>query len=362
VRLFTGRLLLLVSLGVVCGCHLVTPFRLGGGPAADADGDGDADARTDADAEASVDADIDDDRPAAPGPLTLVATRVEVVRDRLCDLDGDGHFDNAVDDLGAAAGVAVAAFSSLLNDFIEDGRRLTIHFPHVDDVVHLTDEEAVLIFFEGIEVDEPDPEAPPGRVTLMVHGWSLDRCGEPRFYFAQAALDRGSVSARDGIVPLPGERLEITRFAQAMGSVSADGPGTSLTFCGAALIQDMGHGDPPDNIGDLNLLEAFLGGGAAVGLPTIPGVDLDLDLDGDGLERIEVDPTGRIVRCTDGDMTVIEGRDCWEAPRMQDAFSYVMRWEMTTARFGGRAEGWQADAPEPDCDGGPPDGSLFDPR
>jgi hypothetical protein len=97
----------------------------------------------------------------------------------------------------------------------------------------------------------------------------------------------------------------------------------------------------------------------------VPGVSPDLDLDGDGLERFELDSDSRIETCRDGDgFTTIPGRDCWQDPRMADAFALSTAAEAVRAVFADRQAGWrelQTEHGLPACDD-PPDASLFDPR
>ena len=52
------------------------------------------------------------------------------------------------------------------------------------------------------------------------------------------------------------------------------------------------------------ILDLFVAGGRSVGVPTVPGLSPNVDLDGDGLERFETDEDGGIARCVDGDGTV----------------------------------------------------------
>ena len=61
-------------------------------------------------------------------------------------------------------------------------------------------------------------------------------------------------------------------------------PGTfsgSASICGLALIADLGNMPSPDAVGELSMLELFLAGGAASGIPSLYGLTPDVDLDGD---------------------------------------------------------------------------------
>ncbi|MFH1808710.1 MAG: hypothetical protein ABIJ09_08190 [Pseudomonadota bacterium] len=50
----------------------------------------------------------------------------------------------------------------------------------------------------------------------------------------------------------------------------------------------------------------------------------DLDMDGDGLERYDLDGQAQVVRCIDGDGTIIESPTCLDDPRIADAFSMCL--------------------------------------
>jgi len=72
------------------------------------------------------------------------------------------------------------------------------------------------------------------------------------------------------------------------------------TFCNAALI-------PPD----LSLAEYL----------AVLGQQPDIDVDGDGLERFELDSNNRVLICYDGDGSVMGAKDCMQDPALQDGYS-----------------------------------------
>ncbi len=81
-------------------------------------------------------------------------------------------------------------------------------------------------------------------------------------------------------------------------------------------------------------------GGMDLSLARAPGASPDLDLDGDGLERFEIDRgDGRCVpvvtACVDGDGTRIPGRRCLEDPRIADGFSVELGFRGTRTHVTG---------------------------
>jgi hypothetical protein len=332
------------------------------GPGADGDLDADTDRGTDAPGEADREAG-DADRPEAePGPLTMVATEIEVLLDRACDLDGNGVTDNAIADLGSpGAERLVAALSSVVQWEIEAGYRYVIHFPWLEDSAGADDPDAVLTMFGGVDVDDPwEPgDDFSGEEPFYVGWFFLDACGEPLCSFAAARLDRGTLSAEGGSVPLMFSGL-IGRGSNVWGTVGPRGASGELTLCARAHIRELGVLYPAVDAGEATLLEAVLAGGGVWGIAGVPGTSPDLDMDGDGLERFALDPEGLVERCIDGDGSVIEGRDCFRDERMADAFALVIALRTVAAAFGGRVPGWQ-DAVEGTCES-PPDHSLWDAR
>jgi hypothetical protein len=288
---------------------------------------------------------------------------MEMVTDRLCDLDGDGTSDNSVANLGVSAGGMLAmAVNGTVQGSIDSGNfRVVLHFPWLDDRVGPEEDGAALITFGAVDTDWPEsPEDDfSGHEPFWVGTYYLDGCGEPRCFIEDARISDGELSASGGAVALPFVGLR-GRGSIVSGTIESRGESAEIYACAYALIREAGETAPPTPIGDASLLEAFLAGGIPWGIPTIPGVSPDIDLDGDGLERIEIDSEGRVETCVDGDGTVIEGRDCWQNERMTDAFSFVIHIEAVGAVFAGRPPEWE-DYVEGDCEGGTPEVSLFDP-
>ncbi|MFK7987857.1 MAG: hypothetical protein AB8I08_17700 [Sandaracinaceae bacterium] len=67
------------------------------------------------------------------------------------------------------------------------------------------------------------------------------------------------------------------------------------------------------------------------------GFEPDLDVDGDGLERMEAGRDGRIMRCIDGpgapEPRVIEGDDCMLDPRIADGYLLQLRFQLYPVRL-----------------------------
>jgi len=329
-----------------------------------AETDGDADVDGDGDADGDVDADADEDRPPAPGPMTLVALTMDVSTARICDLDGDGLYDNAVADLGEDDGAWFAmALSALINTDITRGLRLVAHFPHVDDRSGPEDDDTVMIFYgSGDPDDPPDPTDDfEGDEAYPVYPSSFDSCGEPRFVFTGVTLDDGSIHATGGHVPvfLFVEAIPAQR-SQVVGNIGPGGQTGELNVCGCLSVEDLGGKAGIPGRGDYTLLETILIGGGVLGRPDIPGLTPDVDLDGDGLESFLLDADGYIESCIDGDRTTISGRDCWSDPRMIDGISMVLNLDGAPARHGGLIEGWEGMVDGSCTD--PPEESLWDPR
>jgi hypothetical protein len=244
---------------------------------------------------------------------------------------------------------------------VQDGWRLTFHFPWLEDVVGLHDPDVVLLTFVGLDTDDP-PDASDdlsGAEPFYAQWQSIDGCGEPLAFFSTASLEGGALDARDGVVALPVDNPPLLlRSARVWGHIEPEGGSSELLVCGYVAIDDIGgRQDAPAALGDLSWLEVFLAGSEAAGVSGYPGVAPDVDLDGDGLERF-ITSDLRIETCIDGEGATIAGRDCWQDPRIADGFSFNLRFRTVRAEFEGREPGWQERRP---CPGGPPDPSLFDP-
>jgi len=345
------------------GCFLVTPFSTDAllprdsGPDAEADGDiGDADQDTDADVDSG------DGGLAGPGPMTFVVSNAEVVVERIFDIDGDELPDNSVANLGEED---AAVFAMMLNTLslgeIEGGLRQLFHIPWVDDRHAVSRPSATVISGPGFDTDDPEDllDDFSGAEPFYADHTALDACGEPLSYFLGVEIVDGHLDGFDGTFCVPGDTPLPVSHGRIKGTISPGGSGGTVVLAGALLVGDLG-GVWAENISpDLSMLELFLAGGASFGVPAVPGLSPDLDLDDDGLESFELDDESRLIRCVDGDFTVVEGRDCWQDARFADALSMTSRWHLVSAQFDGRIPNWELMV-EGTCEE-PPEESLFDP-
>lgn len=335
-------------------------------PPADGDGDADGDSAGDAEEDGGPqdgDEEVDDaSLSTGGGPITLVVQRLALTLTRLCDLDGDGDFDNSFADLGATTGeLAAMALNTALQGSIDEEDRYLIHIPWVEDLAGPTDRSVVAISIGGVDSDVPVDTTDDfsGEEPFWGAAQDLDACGEPRYVFADATIVDGVVSSEEGTTLSPIAESVVTRGARATGTIEPGGRSATLEICAYSAVHDLGETEGLDESGDLTMLEVFLAGGAPMGIAMIPGFSPDVDMDHDGLESFVLDESYHVTHCIDGDLTTIAGRDCWRDPRMADGFSLTMRLECVAAELVGREPGWE-DRVGGEC-AEPPATSLFDP-
>jgi hypothetical protein len=227
----------------------------------------------------------------------------------------------------------------------------------VDDPGPPEDRDTFAIAVGGEDTDVPkDRDDDFSGEEPFYATWSdLDSCGEPLFFTDRAEIHRGVLDAH--LVSYVFEGVAMRNGVLASGLIARRGASIDISLCSFATPAELG----PAVFDARTWLEVLVGGGRVFGLPTVPGVTPDIDLDGDGLERFIVDEAGQITGCIDGDgYTTIDGPDCWQDPHMADGFSVTAVLHGVGARFAGLAPGWQAH-----FDGGcdePPAESLWDAR
>jgi len=343
------------------------------GPQADVDADLDADAD-----QVTGDRDVDLDRgendtderghEPRPGPLTAVVATAALLEERVCDIDGDGVLDNAIANLGSPGATMVALFMTTLvqGTITEYDYRLVMHMPWVDDLVGPDDPDTVAIVFQGVDLDAPaDPADDFSGTEPFYARWNaLDGCGEPLHVMQHASITRGAFEGEGVTIPLfVGDPQIWSHLVRVEGRVAPGGSGMEMVACIYNTILELG-GSAIESIGTgLTALEGLVGGGEGMGVPTVQGLAPDLDLDGDGLERVFLDESSHVESCIDGDGTVIAGNDCWSDPRMADGFSFVMSMEATSAVYADLQPGWEelVAADGRTCTD-PPEQSLWTPR
>lgn len=292
------------------------------------------------------------------GSMTNVVMEGTVLTERLCDVDGDGSLDNAVGNLGSPNAELLALFlSSLFRGAIEFESRLVIHFPWVDDLRRPADDDLVIVPFDGRDVDLDPSDDFLGAEPFYIEANELDACGEPASYLVGARLTEGNLLARGGVIPGLLSQDVAAHNAELTGTVQPQGAGSDLLLCGYITTHDLGAGSRDG----WTLLELFLAGGAPIGMSSVSGLTPDIDVDGDGLERYELDEQYQLRACIDGNRIETTGRECWRDESMADGFSLTMRLLSTSATFAGREPDWQLSV-QGSCDAGPPDSSLLDPR
>jgi hypothetical protein len=108
----------------------------------------------------------------------------------------------------------------------------------------------------------------------------------------------------------------------------------------------------------LTFLEILVYPALALGDPTLQGVQPDIDVDRDGLERFVIDETsGVLLDCLDDDnLSIQSGRDCAANLEVADGFSFHILVDAAVATLDGCAPAWEETAAA--CDGGPSDSPL----
>jgi hypothetical protein len=254
------------------------------------------------------------------------------------------------------------AFNAVVASAIDGGDgRICLHSPWIDDLETPSDPDVEVYAFSGEDLDHPDDPSDDfsGQEPFAMRPSALDGCGEPAYSMPVSVVD-GSFIASSGELPVPMEdRVVVIQGAQIEGTLSPGGEEFHASMCGYVPAKDMAFATDMGSAGDMTVLEILLLGGAAFGFPEIPGVPPDIDVDGDGLERLVLDEDNHLSSCIDGDRTEILGRDCVFDRRIADGYSMVGRVSGLPAAFGGREPGWE-DKVDGGCDGGPPDVSFFE--
>ena len=259
-----------------------------------------------------------------------------------CDYSGDGAPDNGFSRaLGAAAGLLNGMF--LANAPANGDLLIALHMLGLDDPAAVDDPSFTVAWMQATDPDDDNANNLTGSGTLTVDPNAFDDMGRPLTSFASQVADRQlSGGPEDILLPLGFLPLELNQ-GQLRGTTVADDQGLSaLTdglLCGAVPVSTIaalpnflemfaGPAAPCDESSmGTSLADVLVGGTPRGFLLPLRGAQPDVDLDGDGLERFEVDRDGPdgcqpvVVACVDGDGTIVEGRNCIFDPQFADGWS-----------------------------------------
>lgn len=275
-----------------------------------------------------------------------------------CDYSGDGRPDNAfATALGAARG--------LINMFFGGGGpggpggrapSFLLSFLGLDDPAGIDDPSlrtAWLIGTEnpmgsGYSVDGTSLNADLTPATsLESRIASRMLTGGPEdldlpIGFLPITLGQGRISART-------TQRDGALTGLENGMICGGVPIGVLSFLSASMLEMFGSGggfmveigDPCDGSDEDPTLADMMIGGATIAVIRLRATAPDVDLDGDGLESFEVAWSGPrgcqpvVTACIDGNGTRIEGRRCYDDPRIADGYSSALTFTATRAMITG---------------------------
>jgi cysteine-rich repeat protein len=260
--------------------------------------------------------------------------------DQGCDLDGDGDIDNALG--GSGNTLALAYFSSWYTGKLASCRFRSIWVMRGADP---TMQASWTMMFEIGQDATPGADPFSGGEPFMVLRSYADPLRVPVPGRAPGGnITAGPVAATDQPLPycwttpvldvLPQRISHVTLTGTLTGDATAlatlDGQ-----YCGARALSSMRIWHSFSGDGSfLDMVAIGFNFGGYVFTPTQP----DVDVDGDGLERlIDTDGDTRIDLCLDGDGAQITGLDCPSDPRMADAYSEAMGVHAVGAQLAGTA-------------------------
>lgn len=221
--------------------------------------------------------------------------------------------------------------------------------------------------YHGRDADQPprpanDFQTPPGETTCCEFEVDASAVAgefqQPRAR-SPARLDGSRVQS---LVPFPVDLpvalwgaqpnhgpFPIIRVERARLSLELEPDGGAITsgvLGGGIVMAELGRIVPPECAPDGATCPASSGADGSL-LDRVVAVaqpDLDLDIPPDGLERLELGPDGRVLRCFDGDgsevFPITPGASPWlcaEHPKMADGFSIALRFRGVPAAIRGVA-------------------------
>jgi hypothetical protein len=265
-----------------------------------------------------VDASTQDSICPVPSGRAFVLTRVGALPgDQGLDVDGDATIDNEIGHLPDATRLSV---NDGLAEMIAQGTFLAGGLiDEWTDPPTPNDPEAAVHIFHVFDEDRPnDPSDNYG--------------GEGRFIMHQDAFDLNCQSATRADETVIADRVLTARRSEWTFELSS-GSG-QLSFQRAILVLTLDE-TYDHAVGEMGAVMSFCSLGslpipgelsgsvldAIVNDPSLAGsIAVDIDFDQDGLERVVGDGVG-ILRCYDGDGTIIEGADCICHPDIVDGYS-----------------------------------------
>lgn len=261
-----------------------------------------------------------------------------------CDFSGDGVADHGF--ARALGGLTDLLNSMFLENAITDGQLiLLLNAVGLDDRTMANDDSFSLGWLTGIDTDDDASNNLTGSGEFFADGGSLDADGNPLASFESSVMSRNLDGGPEDVdFPIAFLPLEIRQSRVTGTTTASGGEVTGIEdglLCGAVPVVtvaflpniiDMflpGEPAPPcdGSMIDTTLADIVIGGTPRGFIFPLPGVQPDVDLDGDGLERFEVDRTGPrgcqpvVTACIDGDGTRVEGRDCIMGMRFEDGWS-----------------------------------------
>lgn len=272
-----------------------------------------------------------------------------------CDFSGDRMPDNA---FGRALGPGAGILNSVVSSPISNGQVLIqLSFLNLTDPRGQNVSDTRVGWLYGTDGDtELINNSQPGNPQYINRGSVDGMTMLPQASF-QSRIVNGALTGGPEDVQLNLGMGGMFDFRVLRGRISGtvvadDNRITEVrdpVLCGALAMRDLAR--LPNPIG---LILGRLGGGGGggtmmnqssflelvVGGQTIPLVNIrigpqqpDIDLDGDGLERIEANMGSiitppRVTACIDGNGTRIEGRECINDPRIADG--YTVAFQMAT--------------------------------
>jgi hypothetical protein len=226
------------------------------------------------------------------------------------------HIELPPADAGHALGVMAVALNAGFEESITSGDTLYMWDlarwePQVAD-----DADVGIYFYQGFDADDDPGNNLGGAGTFLVPAQQFDLDCQPTNPWDEARIEGGRIHASTHAWSWvrPGTGTITILNAVVEGPFDADFDTLQVEVRGSWSICGMSHALVPGSV-EGTFLDLIVAGYQT---------DPDVDLDGNGLERL-VDDGTKVVECIDEDGTVIPGRDCPCDPRMGDAYSVIMQ-------------------------------------